>query len=92
LAALEFFRLSPFSFDLVISDMTMPKMTGTKLVNEIHSIRPDIPVIMATGNRKEINPEQAKAFGIRFFLLKPPSLEDLSRAVRDVLDNHKKLT
>jgi PAS domain S-box-containing protein len=90
LAALELFRLSPFSFDLVISDMTMPKITGAKLVSEIHRIRPNIPVIMATGNRKEINHEQAKAFGIRFFLLKPPSLEDLSRAVRDVLDNHKK--
>jgi PAS domain S-box-containing protein len=90
LEALELFRLSPFSFDLVISDMTMPKITGAKLVNEIHRIRPGIPVIMATGNRKEINHEQAKAFGIRFFLLKPPSLEDLSRAVRDVLDNHKK--
>jgi two-component system, cell cycle sensor histidine kinase and response regulator CckA len=89
LAALEFFRLHPFSFHLVISDMTMPKMTGAKLIREIHHVRPDIPVIMATGNRKEINPEQAKAFGIRFFLLKPPSIEDLSRAVRDVLDNHK---
>jgi PAS domain S-box-containing protein len=90
LAALEFFRLSPFSFDLVISDMTMPKMTGAKLISEIHRVRPDIPVIMATGNRKEINPEQAEAYGIRFFLLKPPSIEDLARAVRDVLDNHKR--
>jgi two-component system, cell cycle sensor histidine kinase and response regulator CckA len=90
LAALEFFRLHPFSFDLVISDMTMPKMTGAKLISEIHRVRPDIPVIMATGNREEINPEQAEAFGIRFFLLKPPSIEDLSHAVRDVLDSHKK--
>jgi CheY-like chemotaxis protein len=90
LAALEFFRSSPFSFDLVISDMTMPKMTGAKLLSEIHRIRPDIPAIMATGNREEINPEQAKAFGIRFFLLKPPSIEDLAQAVRDVLDKHKR--
>lgn len=89
LEALEFFSLSPFSFDLVISDMTMPKMTGAKLISEIHRVRPDIPVIMATGNRKEINPEQAEAFGIRFFLLKPPSIEDLALAVRDVLDKHK---
>jgi two-component system, cell cycle sensor histidine kinase and response regulator CckA len=91
LEALEFFSLSPFSFDLVISDMTMPKMTGAKLIGEIHRVRPDIPVIMATGNRKEINPEQAESFGIRFFLLKPPSIKDLARAVRDVLDNHKRV-
>jgi PAS domain S-box-containing protein len=89
LAALDFFCLHPFSFDLVISDMTMPKMTGAKLIGEIHRVRPDIPVIMTTGNRKVINHEQAEALGIRVFLLKPPSIEDLSRAVRDVLDNHK---
>lgn len=91
LAALEFFRLRPFSFDLVISDMTMPKMTGLKMAGEMHLIRPDVPIIMATGNRKEITPEKAAAFGIRYFLLKPTTIEDLSRAVREVLDNCKKL-
>lgn len=90
LAALEFFRSRPFSFDLVISDMTMPKMTGLKLVGEMHRIRPDIPIIMATGNRKEITPEIAAVHGIRFFLLKPTTIEDLSKAVRDVLDSRKK--
>lgn len=90
LEAFANFSQNPFAFDLVISDMTMPKMTGTKLVSEIHQVRPDIPVIMATGNRKEINASQAQTFGIRFFLLKPPSIEDLAKAVRDVLDTHKR--
>ncbi len=90
LEAFENFSQNPFAFDLVISDMTMPKMTGTKLVSEIHQVRPDIPVIMATGNRKEINASQAQTFGIRFFLLKPPSIEDLAKAVRDILDTHKR--
>ena len=90
LEALELFRQTPDSFDLVISDSTMPKMTGAKLISEIHRVRPHIPVIMATGNREEINPEQAQAMVTRFFLLKPPSIKDLARAVRSVLDSHKK--
>ncbi len=87
LEALEFFRSHPFSFDLVISDMTMPKMTGLQMAGKMLDIRPNIPIIMATGNRKEITPQQAAALGIRYFLLKPTTIEDLSRAVRDVLDN-----
>jgi CheY-like chemotaxis protein len=47
--------------------MTMPKMTGAKLISEIHRVRADIPVIMATGNRKEINPEQAEALTVFVF-------------------------
>ena len=90
LEALEFFRSSPYSFDLVISDMTMPKMTGAKLINEIHRVRPDIPVIMTTGNRNKINHEQTDSPGKRFLLLKPTSLKDLARAVRDLLDHRRR--
>ncbi len=90
LAALEFFRASPFSYDLVVSDMTMPKMTGLQMAREMLRVRPDIPIIMATGNRREIPMEKAAEAGIRAVLMKPPALEDLARAVRDVLDNSKR--
>ena len=86
LSALECFKLRHFSYDLVISDMTMPKMTGMQLVAEMHRVNPDIPVIMATGNRRDISPEQAAQIGINVFLMKPPAIGDLARAVRDTLD------
>ena len=90
ISALECFKLRHFSYDLVISDMTMPKMTGMQLVSEMHRINPDIPVIMATGNRREISPEQAAQIGIKVFLMKPHAIGDLARAVRDTLDNTSK--
>ena len=88
--ALEIFRKKTDTFDLVVTDMTMPKMTGLRMVSEMHVVRPDIPVIMATGNRAEISPEKAKEGGIRVFLIKPPSIGDLAKAVRHVLDSPKK--
>ena len=90
LAALEIFRASPFSYELVVSDMNMPKMTGLQMAQEMLRARPDIPVIIATGNRREIATEKAAQAGIRAILMKPPSLDDLARAVREVIDNSKK--
>ncbi len=84
-AALEDFRLHPEAYDLVITDMTMPIMTGDKLARELLLIRPDIPVILCTGYSKEITEEKAEDMGIREFLMKPPSMREIAQAIRRAL-------
>jgi len=85
--ALELFRADPDQFDLVITDMTMPHITGDKLVKEILKIRPDIPTILCTGFSERIDEEKAKEIGIRGYIEKPFDRGTLSRLVRKVLDN-----
>ena len=85
--ALELFQAKPDTFDLVITDMTMPNMTGAKLARKMMSIRPDIPVILCTGYSQQISKQQAKKIGIREFLLKPIVMDELARTIRNVLDN-----
>ena len=63
--ALELFRANPDQFDLVITDMTMPKMTGDRLVQKILKIRPDMPIIISTGFHENIDEEKARQIGIR---------------------------
>ncbi len=84
--ALEAFRNNPEAFDLVITDMTMPKLTGENLARELMRIRPDIPVILCTGYSARINEQQAMAMGIRAFVLKPVVKRQIATAVRKVLD------
>ena len=84
--ALELFRADPAQFDLVITDMTMPRITGDKLVKEILKIRPDIPTILCTGFSERIDEEKAKVIGIRGYIEKPFDRGTLSRMVRNVLD------
>jgi CheY-like chemotaxis protein len=86
LEALEIFRAAPRSFDLVLTDQTMPQMTGEALVKELLRIRPETPIILCTGFSHAVTEEKARALGIRAFLLKPISRRDLSLAVRFVLD------
>jgi len=83
--ALELFRTEPDRFDLVITDMTMPHMTGDKLARELIKIRPDIPVILCTGHSKQISEEKAKGLGIRAFVMKPISTRAMAEAVREAL-------
>ena len=83
--ALETFRKSPDAFDLVITDMTMPKMTGDKLALELLRTRPDIPIILCTGFSERINEEAAKAIGIREYVMKPIVLTEFSETIRKVL-------
>ncbi len=85
--ALELFRADPDEFDLVITDMTMPHITGDKLVKEILKIRPDIPTILCTGFSERIDEEKAKEIGIRGYIEKPFDRGTLSRMVRNVLDH-----
>jgi PAS domain S-box-containing protein len=84
--ALEIFKAQPHHFDLVISDYTMPQMTGADVAREMIRIRPDIPVILCTGFTESITEEEAKSMGIRAFLLKPLNLLDLGGIVRKILD------
>jgi len=84
--ALEVFKTMPNSFDLIISDMTMPNMTGDQLASELLEIRSDIPVIICTGFSERINRENAAAIGVKGFLMKPIVKSELARMVRQVLD------
>ena len=89
LEALELFQAGPDEFDLVITDMTMPNMTGDKLAQEMMFVRPDIPVILCTGYSHQITEEKAKSIGIKEFIFKPIAIDDLARTIRSVLDNVK---
>ena len=83
--ALEAFRANPRDYDLVITDMTMPNMTGARLAEEMLKIRPDLPIILTTGFSERMDKEAAQKLGCRDFLMKPVSLGDLARAVKRAL-------
>jgi signal transduction histidine kinase/DNA-binding response OmpR family regulator len=84
--ALRLFSADPFRFDLVITDMTMPNMTGDKLAMEIRKIRADIPVVICTGYSERLLEERFKVIGISAFVMKPILMDKLARAVRAALD------
>jgi signal transduction histidine kinase/ActR/RegA family two-component response regulator len=85
--ALKILQEQPDHFDLVITDMTMPQMTGDQLARHVWDIRPDIPVILCTGHNEMISEDKANAMGIRKFLLKPVDKEELTVAMRSALDS-----
>ena len=87
--ALELFNANPDRFDLVITDMTMPQMTGDRLVKEILKIRPDMPTILCTGFSEKIDKEKAKQMGVRQYIEKPINRSDLAKVVRKVLDEQQ---
>jgi PAS domain S-box-containing protein len=87
--ALELFITQPDKFDLVITDMTMPNMTGDELAANLMEIRADIPVILCTGYSERISKDKAHAIGIKEFVLKPIIMRDMAITVRKVLDNCK---
>jgi DNA-binding NtrC family response regulator len=92
LDALTVFQADPLKFDMIITDMTMPNMTGDQLACEIIKIRPEIPIILCTGFSEYMNNEKAKSMGIRKFVLKPVSMEEIATAIRDVLDGERMST
>ena len=89
LDALEAFRAAPDKFDLVITDMTMPNMTGVELAPRLLEIRPDIPIILCTGFSEITDANKAKALGIREFLMKPIVRDQIAGTIRKVLDKGK---
>jgi two-component system cell cycle sensor histidine kinase/response regulator CckA len=86
--ALEAFKAQPEKFDLVITDQTMPKMTGLQLARELMGIRPGMPVILCTGFSDLVAEEEARTIGIKKFIMKPVILREIAEAVRNVLDNN----
>ncbi len=87
--ALDLFRQSPGEFDLLITDLTMPEMTGLKLASEIHSYRPELPVILMTGYGKDIEKaSDMEKYGIRL-LLKPVKAENLVSVINEVLSGNR---
>ncbi|MCK5099653.1 MAG: response regulator, partial [Desulfobacteraceae bacterium] len=84
--ALKAFIRMPEKFDIVVTDMAMPNMSGDLLAVEIKKIRPDIPIILCTGFSNKISKEKAKSMGFKGFLLKPMTMENISIKIRQVLD------
>jgi len=84
--ALELFRARHGDFDLVITDMTMPNMTGADLARQMLAIRPGLPVILCTGYSEIMSAEQARQAGIRGYVMKPLTRREIAKAVRSALD------
>jgi PAS domain S-box-containing protein len=83
--ALEVYKKSPDDFDLVITDMTMPEMTGAELTSKLLALRPDLPVILCTGFSETIDEAKAKSLGIRGYVMKPIDKRTLANAIRKAL-------
>lgn len=83
---MELFRANPDNFDLVITDLTMPLMTGEQLAREMIAIKADVPIIICSGHSEAIGSEKAQAMGVKELLMKPISLPEMSQKVRMVLD------
>jgi signal transduction histidine kinase/ActR/RegA family two-component response regulator len=88
--ALEVFRNQPEKFDLVVSDQTMPNMTGEILAKELIRIRPDIPIVLCTGYSEMISEEKAAALGIKKLVMKPILMREISQTIRQILDKRHK--
>jgi CheY-like chemotaxis protein len=86
--ALQAFRAQPQNFDLVITDMSMPRMTGVELAKALLSLKPNVPIILCTGFSEIINRDKAKAIGIREYIMKPIIKKDMANVVRKVLDQY----
>jgi len=85
LEALETFRAAPQRYDLVITDQTMPRLSGDALIRALRSVRPDIPVILCTGFSHTMDAETAEALNIDAFLTKPWSAHELASTIQQVL-------
>ena len=86
LEALEWFKADPNRFDVIITDMTMPRMTGDRLAAEVLGIRPHMPVIICTGYSERMSAEKAEALGVRKYIEKPMDTRNLAAVLREVLD------
>jgi len=86
LEAFEMFQSKPDQFDLVITDMTMPQMTGDRFSEKLREVRSDIPVIICTGHSSLIDKEKAGIMGM-FYVMKPIAISGIAKMIRKVLDN-----
>ena len=83
--ALEAFKANLDRYDLIITDMTMPNMTGIQLAQAVKKIRPEIPVIICTGFSDQIDEEKCKAMGIQGYVMKPIIRKEFAGIIREVL-------
>lgn len=86
--ALNRFRATPQRFDVVVTDQTMPEMTGTQLAQELRRIREDIPLILCTGFSHIVDAERAHALGINAFCIKPVDMRELALKIDHILGRH----
>ena len=86
--ALEAFKQNPDHFDVLVTDQTMPGMTGEKLAQEVMRCRPDFPVILCSGFSYTMNEEKAGAMGLQAYLTKPVLMDDMARDIEAAI--HKK--
>jgi len=86
LEAFDVFRAAPDRFDLVVTDQTMPEMTGMELAAELRQIRPNIPVILCTGFSELVTEQNMRAAGIQEVMMKPLIMHEMGRIIRRVLD------
>jgi CheY-like chemotaxis protein len=87
--ALEIFRSQPQEFDLVVTDLTMPKLTGIDLAREVKIIRPDMPIILCTGYAERVSQGMAKELGIQEVIIKPFKLQQLGQILNKILESKK---
>ena len=87
--AFELFRQAPDEFDLVVTDMTMPDMTGDILARKLIAIRPDIPIIVCTGYSEKINSDIIREIGIKELALKPVIMKDIAQMIDRVLSKDR---
>jgi CheY-like chemotaxis protein len=88
--ALELFQESPDRFDLVVTDQTMPNLTGLELTKQIRQIRPKQPVVLCTGYQERMDEKKAREMGFAGFALKPILMREIAQTVRQSLDNSLK--
>ena len=87
--ALELFKSKPDQIDLVVTDMTMPQMNGSRLSEKLMEIRSDIPVIICSGHSPLIDEDKARDLGVTAFIMKPIVMRQMAKTVRKVLDEAK---
>lgn len=90
--ALKLFHFDPDAFDLVITDQTMPKITGMELSKRIRDIRSDIPIVLCTGYNEMVTQGKLNASGINEYLIKPIQWSEIAGTVRRLLDNKRVLS
>jgi two-component system cell cycle sensor histidine kinase/response regulator CckA len=82
--ALEVFRAKPYKYDIIVTNQTMPRMTGVELASEVKNIRTDIPLILMTGYCENISPENYRSLGFEGYLVKPILAGPLTRMIRSL--------
>ncbi len=83
--ALRAFRSRPRAFDVVVTDQTMPDLTGAELSKELMHVRPDVRIILCSGFSEVVDRQEAEALGVREYLAKPFLLSELARTIRTVM-------